>query len=260
MCGLPLSLEPKRAVCPKTHHFDRAKEGYFNLLCSSASHAHGDDKAMLRARRLFLEKGYYEPLRRALCDLSRSLFSSGDAVVDAGCGEGYYTEALAEGMDAFFAFDVAKEAARMTAKKLGGAATVFVGSAYRMPFAHESLQGIWSLFAPLAEEEFLRVLKKGGYLVRVYPLPEHLFALKQAVYDEPRIRSEKPTMSEDWALVSEQEVHQDLVLPCQEDIRALFGMTPYAHKTGREDMEKLFALETLSVESAFGISVFQKKS
>lgn len=41
------------------------------------------------------------------------------------------------------------------------------------------------VFAPFAREEFLRFLKPGGWLIYAVPGPEHLFGLKQALYDTP---------------------------------------------------------------------------
>ncbi len=262
VCRQSLLIEEKRAVCPSGHAFDRAREGYFNFLLSSSAGGHGDDKAMLLARRAFLEKGYYQPLCQAVQTVKEELFSPEDALVDVGCGEGYYTRALAQGKKegTLYAFDISKDAAKLSAKALKDQALVFVGSAYRMPFANACLDGLFSLFAPLAEEEFRRVLKPKGYLIRVYPLPEHLFALKEAVYENPRISYDRPEMSSAWKLIREEEVKREILLPCSEDIRALFGMTPYAHKTGREDLAKLEKLERLTVETAFGISVYQKES
>jgi hypothetical protein len=55
-------------------------------------------------------------------------------------------------------------------------------------------------------------------------------------------------------------VSKVLVLESNEDITALFGMTPYAHKTAERDRNKLLTLNKLSVETDFGISVYRKKA
>ena len=41
------------------------------------------------------------------------------------------------------------------------------------------------VFSPEADNEYLRVLKKGGIMLRVIPLEKHLFELKAAIYDTP---------------------------------------------------------------------------
>jgi len=264
VCSRPLCVEEKCARCEAGHSFDRAKEGYFNLLLSSSAGGHGDDKAMLLARRAFLEKGYYAHLLVALKEVCAEHFEKGCTLVDAGCGEGYYTRAISEtllektGEVNFFAFDIAKEAAKLVAKKMKGTATVFVSSAYRMPLASGSADGILSLFAPFAREEYLRVLKPGGLLIRAYPLAEHLFELKEAVYEEPLKNQESSDPGEGLDSIVEKRVQKRIELNSNEDIVALFGMTPYAHKTSERDREKLNALEKLCVTTDFGIGIYRK--
>ena len=53
LCGGSLSGVPAGLRCPRGHCFDRAKEGYVNLLPVGQKHskAPGDDKAMVAARR-----------------------------------------------------------------------------------------------------------------------------------------------------------------------------------------------------------------
>lgn len=265
VCSRPLNIEGKCARCEAGHSFDQAKEGYFNLLLSSSTGGHGDDKVMLASRRAFLEKGYYGHLLEVLKDICLEHFKRDCTLVDAGCGEGYYTDsicrALAEKVERvnFFAFDIAKDAAKMVAKKMGRSATVFVSSAYRMPLANESADGILSLFAPFAREEYLRVLKPGGLLIRAYPLEEHLFELKKAVYDTPLKNETVSDAGHGWESVEEQRVKKRLELNSNEDITALFGMTPYAHKTSEQDRNKLNGLEKLSVQTDFGVAVYRKK-
>ena len=96
VCSLPLHVDEKEAFCEKGHRFDRAKEGYFNLLLSSSAKGHGDDKKMLLSRRSFLEKGYYSHLLEALEEGCLHLTPENGVLVDAGCGEGYYTASVAE--------------------------------------------------------------------------------------------------------------------------------------------------------------------
>ena len=266
VCAKPLAVGEKCARCEAGHSFDRAKEGYFNLLLSSSAGGHGDDKAMLLARRAFLEKGYYSHLLDALKEICLERFGTGCTLVDAGCGEGYYTGAICDALRErvgevnFFAFDIAKDAAKLVAKKMKNSATVFVSSAYRMPLADESADGILSLFAPFAREEYLRVLKPGGFLIRAYPLEEHLFALKKAVYENPLKNEGVSDAGEGWDDIEEKRVSKLLELSSNEDITALFGMTPYAHKTSERDRKKLLTLEKLAVETDFGISVYRKKA
>ena len=96
VCKERLTRQEGRYVCFKGHSFDTAKEGYVNLLPANRQHskAPGDDKAMAQARTRFLEGGWYSPLRNELCKLIGPALPQGGALLDAGCGEGWYTAAL----------------------------------------------------------------------------------------------------------------------------------------------------------------------
>ena len=79
VCSQELKKERKIWVCPQGHTFDIAAKGYVNLLMSNSSGAkrHGDDRLMINARRDFLSKGFYEPLREALYEALSAEFPLG---------------------------------------------------------------------------------------------------------------------------------------------------------------------------------------
>jgi len=100
--------------CLKGHSFDISKEGYVNLLMSNAQgKRHGDDKLMVKARKSFLDKGYYSFLR----DKINEIIGSGNTVLDSGCGEGYYTELFSENNDVL-GIDISKEALKRLVEKV----------------------------------------------------------------------------------------------------------------------------------------------
>ncbi|MCX2959526.1 MAG: 23S rRNA (guanine(745)-N(1))-methyltransferase, partial [Serratia symbiotica] len=78
--------------------FDCAKEGYVNLLPvqHKRSKLPGDSVEMMQARRAFLDAGYYRPLQQRVVErLEPLLKADAMALLDIGCGEGYYTAELA---------------------------------------------------------------------------------------------------------------------------------------------------------------------
>lgn len=99
LCHQPLSREKNSYICPQRHQFDMAKEGYVNLLPvqHKRSRDPGDSAEMIQARRAFLDAGHYQPLRDAIvAQLRERLDEKATAVLDIGCGEGYYTHAFAD--------------------------------------------------------------------------------------------------------------------------------------------------------------------
>jgi len=266
VCGKALQAEPKRFFCPAGHSFDRAAAGYVNLSRSQTAKAkrHGDDKRMIRARTAFLATGAYRILSDALVEKSAPLLASGDTFLDAGIGEGHYTALLAERLRAegksctLMGIDLSRDAL-IAASRRDAALLLAVASVYHLPVADGSLSLIWNIFAPTAGEEYARCLKKGGYLLRAFPLEEHLMGLKQLIYDSvyPN-RPQEPEFA-DLELLSTDYLRTTLVLDDPVQIADLFAMTPYYYKTSAADQQKIAALGHLETPLAFGLSLYRKK-
>ena len=90
------------------------------------------------------------------------------------------------------------------------------------------------------------------------PGPDHLWELKQVLYDRPYPNEEKETPYEGFAYRSIVPVEAAITLPCQADIHALFQMTPYYWKTPKAGAERLAALDALTTRISFRIHIFQK--
>lgn len=282
VCGRVLEEDGRGARCAVGHTFDRAREGYLNLLRSSkAGDRTGDPKAAARSRRDFLDRGYYRPLRDELVRLVGRLAAEksdgttneadveapGDgptraargplALLDICCGEGYYTSALGAvaGVDAY-GFDLSKEMVRLAAKR--GGATCFVANMKAIPVADGSFDVATHLFAPFMEREFARVLKPGGTLLTVIPGERHLFGLKEVVYDTPYLNDERLPQTAELELVARHKVAADIVLATPADIEAVFQMTPYYYRTSERDRAKLAGLTELATPIEFVIGEYRK--
>jgi 23S rRNA (guanine745-N1)-methyltransferase len=264
ICGKPLDLTEKTRRCPAGHSFDRAaKGGYVHLLRQSRKgSAHpGDSPEMCRMRTQFLEAGYYAPLKRQVYTSVTALAPR--AVLDAGCGEGYYTAAIWQALEALggeralAGIDLAKTALRHTAK-LCPQAELAVASILALPVRDGSLDLVTHLFAPPADREFARVLRPGGALLTVRPGARHLWGLKEQLYEKPY---ENPTDVRDIpGFVHESRICvEDCITVRGGDIAALFRMTPYAWKTGREAAERLLALPELVTEISFLVDVHRRQ-
>ena len=82
-CMRPLVVgERGVATCSGGHSFDRARDGYYNLLLSNAGGTHGDNREMLEARRRFLDTGAYKPLADKLSDEDGGDFELDDDDLD----------------------------------------------------------------------------------------------------------------------------------------------------------------------------------
>ena len=264
VCKAPLERKENSLICEKWHCFDISKYGYVNLLTKGGKKGHGDDKLMVKARHDFLNKGYYSHLREAVCREVEKYYGKGNALLDSGCGEGYYTSGLCDVFGdkpggAVYGIDLSKEALKTSAKTCPNVYFA-VASAYCMPFEDNSFDVVTSLFAPLAVEEFHRVLKSSGIFITAIPLEDHLFSLKKAVYDNPYRNKPENTDLNGFELVSSVEVKKDVLINGNEDIKNLFMMTPYYYKTSQKDQEKLNSLDSLTVETEFMVLTYIKQN
>ena len=259
VCGADLLCSDKLERCENGHSFDIAKEGYVNLLRSGKpGDFKGDNKEMARSRRDFLNQGFYSPLAAAIEKCAARYSADGDAVLDICCGEGYYTDWLTKRLRRdFYGFDISKNMVRLAGKRKCGA-TFFVANIAAIPVKSESVQTAFHLFAPFHAEEFSRILSPGGVLVTAIPGKRHLFGLKAALYETPYENDEQPPKAGNLRLIDTVRVRGEIALSSQEEINALFQMTPYYYHTPAAGMRRLEALQSLDTEIEVVLLVYQK--
>lgn len=89
-------------------------------------------------------------------------------------------------------------------------------------------------------------------------MERHLFELKAAVYERPYENPPAEPAVEGFRLLRTQTLRKTITLSSNEDVQALFLMTPYYYKTGAEDQQKLAAVPSLRVTTEFLIAACQK--
>ncbi len=261
ICGFGMTSSEDGKVCkclgPKVHCYDFARSGHLHL---GGPHAgEGDSKEAVQARRAFLDSGYYQELSDRINEILDTIPS--DTVLDAGCGEGYYTNRMANERRAVLGVDLSRagvESAAKRAKQLQSNAAFTVASIFSLPVQDAALDAVVNIFAPCAESEFLRVLKPGGHLVVVGAGERHLMGLKSAIYDNPYENQERADLPIHMELLSRQRLQTEITVEGQEKIKALFSMTPYYWRTSKHDLEKLQRLDRLTTEVDFDLFLFKK--
>ena len=133
-----------------------------------------------------------------------------------------------------------------------------VASAYHLPLADASVGLVLNCFSPLALDEFRRVLRPGGAFLYVVPAADHLWELKQVLYDQPYRNREEDVPYEGFSYERVEPV-EAVVDVAGEALRDLFQMTPYYWKTPREGAERLAALDGLRVRASFRVHVFRRR-
>lgn len=273
VCSDDLALAKGGAVCRQGHQFDRARQGYINLLPANhkASRDPGDSSEMINARQRFLGAGYYQPLALAMSDMLDEQTSDLAAVrlLDCGCGEGYYTHQFAKTLASKRRFskpdsnglspvqvagvDISRMALRVASRQYPALAFV-VASNFHVPVQASEVDVMTRIFAPGDSLEVRRVLAPQGKLLVVYPGPRHLFELKADIYSVPREHA-SPPVPEGFVCIEERRLQFPLLLSEPDLIKALLDMTPFTWSR-RHDAETLLPHQ-LATQADFVLRCYQ---
>lgn len=265
VCGAALYRAERVWQCENRHSYDISKSGYVNLLPPKpAGKRHGDDRLMVDARAEFLARGYYDYLMDAVAELCLRLTPETPCILDAGCGEGAYTRRIYDRLCAagkkphLAGVDISTEAVRRAAKRLPEGLFCAASTAH-IPLMDGQADAVVNIFSPFLPGEFHRVMRQGGYLLRVFPLARHLWELKAAVYDTPYENPPLTLDAEGFTRAEEHTLRREIFLSTAREVEMLFKMTPYYYKTGAEDQKKLENVRELRVTTEFGIVVYKKE-
>lgn len=261
VCRQTLSRAETSWKCPSGHSFDVARQGYVNLLTVDRKHAKhpGDTKEQVAARKAFLDGGFYAPIAEKLCELAAPLQPK--AVLDAGCGEGYYPTKLQMLMPdmELAGVDISKDAVRFAAVRNKNALWL-TGTAAALPFAEESFDLVLSMFALTVEEEFSRVLCPGGHYLQVLAGSAHLMGLKSIIYPEilHREKNLHPSLR-GFSLIKTETLEFSFTADSAAQVQNLLSMTPHFWRISKEGAARLAATQTLTDTAQVIFNLYRKE-
>lgn len=253
--GMPLRAGAGCWRCPADHHFDVAREGYVHLLPvqHKRSRDPGDSKAMVAARRRFLDAGHYAPIAAAVSTtlLAGAYTDEPLRCLDAGCGEGYYLRQLAQATKSraleLIGLDISKWAVQAAARRQPEITWVVASNA-RLPIPAGSLDRVLCLFGFPAPHEFARVLRSGGEVLLADPGPAHLRELREVIY--PRLKApgtESLQVPAEFQALPGERLNTQLHLGSAQAIADLLVMTPHHYRASTEGRAAASALGHLDV-------------
>ena len=188
--GLGLTAAGRSLACSAGHSFDIARQGYVNLYRGKPVNEYS--KESFRQRQQILEKGMYAHILEEICSFLQAVCGAGRPrlLLDAGCGEGYYTREIAArlggcGLD-FYGVDLSRDSVQLaasTANQAGGAASAIkwlVADIGHLPVRDGSVDFLLDIFTSAIYEEFQRILSPDGYLIKVIPGEGHVKELREA--------------------------------------------------------------------------------
>jgi len=271
VCGGALTLSATAATCANAHSFDRARNGYFNLLLAKQSAEPGDSALMLQSRRAFLHAGFYNRMSQAANAAVVEIVAprSHAHVADIGCGEGFFTARLKRALDeakpaappVVYGVDISRPGVKM-ATSLDRGIHWAVASLHHSPFLPHSLDVVLSIFAPIDAADVQRVVRQVGALVTVTPGPDHLDALRAIIYSHVQPHSPTPALMAEDTLFEQSgstRVRYPIVVDSSAQIMNLLAMTPYYWNISRETRARVEALTRLALTVDAYVNVFRPR-
>ena len=175
-CGRPLARAGEDYACAAGHRVNTHRKGCLNVLSSRVNTVY--DAELFAARRRVFRAGCYDAVAQAIDGL---LPEGPHRLLDAGCGDGWYLNALLTRHPdwAGAGVDISRDAI-LQATDQPCAAVWCVADLRRLPFTDGAFTAVLDVLTPAGYEEFRRVLRPGGVLVKVYPGSGYLRELRAA--------------------------------------------------------------------------------
>ncbi len=261
VCGEPLREAEHALRCTNGHVFDVAREGYVNLLLAQhrRSRHPGYSKQMIASRRIFFEASHYQRLADGIAELMVSQLPrrAGRAVVDAGCGEGYYLRRLRGRLAAhdlehdtvLCGIDISKHAIQMAAR-LDARGLYVVAGIHRIPLLPDTVDVLLSHFSPVSGPEFRRVVRPGGVVLIGGPGERHLFGMKQLLYEAPEAQEPRLPLAGEpgFEPIGAHRIRYEIALRGPGQVASLLAMTPFYWSVNQATQQALARLDVLDTE------------
>ena len=185
LCGGAFSLREKSFVCEKRHTYDIARQGYVNFVPGQKEMFY--KKELFESRAKVFEAGVYRPVVDRLCEaIERYMPRENPVLLDAGCGEGYYTKNVCDQRRMTrIGFDLSKDAVRLAARGQH-AACFFAADLKNIPVRDHTVDVLLDIFTPANYAEFARVLVPEGILIKLAPRSGYLHELRALAGDSLR--------------------------------------------------------------------------
>lgn len=264
VCGKGLTLNERALTCAEKHSFDIAKQGYVNLYRGKPVNEYS--KESFQERQQILNKGMYKHILDEICDFLSNKYrdeSCGKKVlIDAGCGEGYYSREIALRLGEklkldIFGADISRDSVKIAAGTANGMGSIaadikwLVADIGNLPVRNGQADIILDIFTSANYQEFKRVLSESGYIIKVIPGSGHVRELRQAAmeqlfhknYDE---RKGSDIFGEHFDIIYQKTVSKSFnVTPEERDI--FINMTPLLFQVDKSKID-WNEIDTITVE------------
>ena len=166
-------------ICASRHSFNIAKQGYVNFTVKPVTSMY--DKSLFESRQEIIHSGLYSPIQLHIASL---LGEQVYTILDTGCGEGSHLEKISRLLEQnviAVGIDLSKEGIQAAAKFYEQKIWC-VGDLANSPFRENSFDCILNILSPANYEEFRRLLKPGGKVIKVVPQSGYLKEIRKEAF------------------------------------------------------------------------------
>ncbi|TLQ51505.1 methyltransferase domain-containing protein [Lacticaseibacillus casei] len=248
VCGNAMRIEKDSLVCSQGHVRDFSRKGTVNFLSQQVATEY--TATMLAARRRMLAAGLFRPFLDAMA----VHLQPHQRLLDVGCGEGTPTAYLAEQkQQVAVGFDISAPAINL-AGSLATPALFAVADLAHLPFVDAAFDTVTDIFSPGNYQEFRRVLRPDGQLLKIIPRAGYLKELRTGLYagTAKAIYDNRPVLDRFLATFPQAEIHPityDFPLAADQ-FADLLTMTPLSWQAPAERRRAMLAnpLSSIHIE------------
>lgn len=238
-CEYPMTVqESGNVVCENRHTFDVAKQGYIFMLPKPINSMY--TKELFEARHEIISSGLYDLVQQKIAE---AITINHPVILDTGCGEGSHLARICERLQnaTGVGIDIAKEGI-VAAAKFYRQQIWCVGDLAKSPFQQQKFDVILNFLSPANYDEFKRLVKPNGMIIKVVPQENYLQELRTQAF----ANSEKENYSNEQTVARFKESFEDVkverityTLPLETNlVPKLLEMTPMGwHIENREAIE-----------------------
>ena len=171
VCESSFKIEDRALICEHRHTYNFNKKGYVNFVFKSSDDVY--DKDLFKARSIVLQSGLYKHVTDKLSEIIINNFYHYERIniLDAGCGEGYYLNTIAQSLNdsnTFIGVDLSAHAIDM-ATNYENDTLLMLANLANMPIGDHKIDVILNILSPVNYQQFSRILTKHGLVIKVIP-------------------------------------------------------------------------------------------
>ena len=235
-CKEPMQVEADgRLQCENRHSFDVAKQGYVYMLAKPINSMYS--KELFDSRHHIITSGLYDRVQQKIAEV---IGITGAKILDTGCGEGSHLARICTRLEGAtgVGIDISKEAI-IAAAKFNPGQIWCVGDLAKSPYQAESFDIILNFLSPANYEEFARLLKTGGKVIKVVPQENYLKELRMQAFAD----TEKENYTNESTVARFKEQFKNVTVEritytmplAESDVPKLLQMTPIGWHVENKD-------------------------